>query len=260
MFMNKFMGQIVSKECSFNRMLCTLMSLFAIIWYGLAYLDVFGARKDNGENSIYFVALTFGVIAMLGKTIDVVLFESREWTTDTKEGALHTMLAHLHGDNFAYVIEEINLNAMMQGVEDSVMFMMFLTDGACRSDWVLKEVRKAMELGKPVFVLQEEDPRHGGDSSLKTLMDQAPPDVRDYLFNDDVIVYRRRLHEAAATFDKIVEIIRKEGGALEATARRQAAALGHNSTGASLFFSRGLLALNRLQQNFKNTPIGDAHQ
>ena len=92
-----------------------------------------------------------------------------------------------------------------------------MTDGALRSIWVLKEVRKAIEMDKPVIVLHEEDMRHGGDSNLKVLMDQAPPDVPEYLFTDNVEAFRRRHHEAAAVFENIVEQVRKKGVAMEAT-------------------------------------------
>lgn len=51
--------------------------------------------------------------------------------------------------------ETPNLEGMMQGIADSAVFLLYLTRGVLKRDWCRVELRRALELGKPILLLAE---------------------------------------------------------------------------------------------------------
>ena len=61
---------------------------------------------------------------------------------------------------------------MVAGVTGSRVFVLLLTRGVLSRPWVRMEVRKALELRKPIVLVKESDERHGGVRDGPTERDQ----------------------------------------------------------------------------------------
>ena len=78
----------------------------------------------------------------------------------------------------------LDARGMKAGVESAAHFILYLNDGTLTRPWVQMEVRRALELGKPITLVYEPLAVHGArllpDGSFDfeaTLKDQAPPDL-----------------------------------------------------------------------------------
>ena len=75
---------------------------------------------------------------------------------------------------------------LVKGVFTSACFGHLITKGSMQRRFCLIEARAAMKLGKPCVVLREDDPRHAGYISFTDAQEQCPPDLRRYIFGDQV--------------------------------------------------------------------------
>ena len=69
--------------------------------------------------------------------------------------------------------------------------------------YVRFEVRTALELGKKILLIHEDDPRHGKFDFAKERA-EAPVDLQKILDNHESLPFRRRGYERTAMLDEIV--------------------------------------------------------
>jgi RecA/RadA recombinase len=85
---------------------------------------------------------------------------------------------------------------MLAGVRGSAAFLLFLTrdvfykDDDCLEprEFVIMEVEEALRLGKPLVLVHEQDPRHGG-CSFPELLQRTPGHLRARVFKTDAVTY-----------------------------------------------------------------------
>ncbi|XRB19606.1 TIR domain-containing protein [Pseudoscourfieldia marina] len=124
---------------------------------------------------------------------------------------------------------QITWAGMKKGVENSLVFMLFLTKGAIARPWVQMEVLHAISLKKPIILVNETDERHGGDTNFYALFDSEKhlshlkdqPHLQaqilkvsnflNCLKNVESISYKRRNWEAESMYDKILKELENVG-------------------------------------------------
>jgi hypothetical protein len=133
--------------------------------------------------------------------------------------ALHGALAARGKRAWLDQDEVPNVPGVIEGVTGSACFIMLLTRGALRRDFCLVELRKAIELGKPIILLRETNAtlpkhvvpvEHGGDgttlvdpcASLAELRAEAPADLQ-HMFDACVV----RPHTSREHYDALVNEI-----------------------------------------------------
>eukprot|EP00935_MAST-01C_sp_MAST-1C-sp1_P000509 g509.t1 len=98
---------------------------------------------------------------------------------------------------------KVTKEGMREGIEKSGAFVLFLSKGVLTRDFVIFELRTALEAKKPIVFLHEEDPRHSPFDFVKDV-EAAPEDLRHLFVDIESIPYRRRLWEREAMLDFIV--------------------------------------------------------
>jgi len=107
---------------------------------------------------------------------------------------------------------EITDLEMQKGVRESVVFMLFLTDGALTRPFVQMEVRTALSINKPILMMMEKDPRHGAPKEFYDFVRQAPDDLKWLFERHEVMDYRRRGFEADAMFEEVIRRMKRLSG------------------------------------------------
>lgn len=102
---------------------------------------------------------------------------------------------------------------MMHGVANSEVFLLFLTRDVFTRTYCLREIRKALELGKPFILLREaaETPVYRADddtmkrssASIEELKAEAPGDLKRLFEHLLAIEHRQEAHEREAMIKKI---------------------------------------------------------
>jgi hypothetical protein len=95
----------------------------------------------------------------------------------------------------------------MKGIAEADQFLLFLTDQCLTRPFVQNEIREAVQLGRKILLVHEQDPRHSAvDFGLER--ERAPADLK-FLFDDvESIPWRRRAFERQAM---IQELLRRAG-------------------------------------------------
>lgn len=106
---------------------------------------------------------------------------------------------------------DITLAGMMQGIDDTIVLMVFLTtdpeNGSClKRPYVHHEVKHALDQEVPVILVYETDRRHGGSDDFGDFIKGAPEDLQDEgLFKEnEAIAYHRRRRQQDAMYDDII--------------------------------------------------------
>ena len=109
---------------------------------------------------------------------------------------------------------EINADAMLRGVEQSRVYLLFLCKDVFKRPYVLKEARRALELGKPVLLVHESDPaRVEAYAPISELIAQAPPDLGSLFRMCESEPFQRRAHlQQPMTLKLVDRIVRAMGG------------------------------------------------
>ena len=83
--------------------------------------------------------------------------------------------------------EDLTKEGMLQGIQDSAAFLLFLSEGVLQRPYCQLEIRQALALNKPVVLCHESDPRFGS-FDFSTAHSQAPPDLQQLLDQHESLV------------------------------------------------------------------------
>ena len=151
-----------------------------------------------------------------------------------------------------YDQEAANLTApgMMEGIKNSRVFLLFLSDGVLGRDFVRFEARCALKLKKPIVLMHEEDERHGKCDFGKEA-GLAPDDLKPMLANNESIPWRRRKFEQDGVLDHLLtklprSAIRAARGRSDERKRQEAAAIAHRRQASELAVSKETGAWGKL--------------
>jgi len=102
---------------------------------------------------------------------------------------------------------------MKAGVKSTVVFVLFLTDGALTRPFVQLELRTAIAERKPILLVHETDERHGAPlAGFGAYIEQTPEDLRTVLFNGhESIPFRRRGYEAESMYEQMMRRLHSAG-------------------------------------------------
>eukprot|EP00935_MAST-01C_sp_MAST-1C-sp1_P000339 g339.t1 len=101
--------------------------------------------------------------------------------------------------------EDLTLNGMSDGVAQSEIYVLFLSEGALGRPMVQHELRDALRLNKTIITLFETDERHG-KFDFAAGRRECPEDLRGPVLDDiEGIPYRRRKHERHAMLTVFAE-------------------------------------------------------
>ena len=104
---------------------------------------------------------------------------------------------------------EINADAMLRGVEQSRVYLLFLCKDVFTRPYVLslKEARHALKLRKPMMLVHEADTSRGGFAPISELIAQAPPDLAPLFARCESEPFQRRAHLQQAMLLMLVDRI-----------------------------------------------------
>ncbi|KAJ3380227.1 hypothetical protein HDU84_006062 [Entophlyctis sp. JEL0112] len=104
--------------------------------------------------------------------------------------------------------DNLNADAMKRGVEESKVYMLFLTKSVFSSNYVKMELERAVDLKREILFVHEEDQGQQGFAPFKDYIQACPPDLQHLFKKVESIPYRRRLHESDGMCK---EILRRAG-------------------------------------------------
>ncbi|KAJ3355617.1 hypothetical protein HDU83_002999 [Entophlyctis luteolus] len=104
--------------------------------------------------------------------------------------------------------DNLNADAMKRGVEESKVYLLFLTKSVFSSTYVKMELKRAVDLKREILFVHEEDQRLPGFAPFKDYIQACPPDLQHLFKKVESIPYRRRLHESDGMCK---EILRRAG-------------------------------------------------
>ncbi|KAJ3343565.1 hypothetical protein HDU83_005582, partial [Entophlyctis luteolus] len=104
--------------------------------------------------------------------------------------------------------DNLNADAMKRGVEESRVYLLFLTKSVFSSEYVKMELKRAVDLKRKILFVHEEDQGQQGFAPFKDYIQACPPDLQHLFEKVESIPYRRRLHESDGMCK---EILRRAG-------------------------------------------------
>ena len=150
------------------------------------------------------------------------LFISHTWRTGQDQPSVIKRQLH---DNFIKVRPRVfldvddldDLTQLETHIENSRVALLFLSRGYFLSRACLLEVRACAARDKPLILVHERDPLHGG-GGLQELFDECPKELREYVFGNansipsgiDVIAFHRLKDFSLASLTRIAEVLYRE--------------------------------------------------
>jgi hypothetical protein len=102
------------------------------------------------------------------------------------------------------VAEDLTKGGMQAGVQQSDVFVLFLTQGTMSRPFVHLELREAVKHGKKILLLHEQDPRHHA-ANFGEERAAAPTDLQ-HIFDDcESLVFGRRHYLRAAMLSEMMK-------------------------------------------------------
>ena len=96
--------------------------------------------------------------------------------------------------------------SMLDGVERSAGIIFLLTKGATARPFCQMELRKAVELARPIVFVHEADTRMAGFAEIYDMKAETPADFQGLFNSIESIPFRRREYECEVT---VLEIKRR---------------------------------------------------
>ena len=115
-------------------------------------------------------------------------------------------------------MKDVTTKGMLQGVNDSAVFILFMTKGIFARPYVQKEINEALKIGKPIMLLHETDDRFQGkfDFDTSTNVPVEFHDAYKTLCQDNESVgWERKGFKQEAVLDKIKQKFYESLGANE---------------------------------------------
>ena len=103
-------------------------------------------------------------------------------------------------------MSQITEQSMLDGVKRSAGIIFLLTKGATARPFCQMELRKAVELARPIVFVHEADTRMAGFAEIYDMKAEAPPDLQGLFNSIESIPFRTREYECEAT---VLEIKRR---------------------------------------------------
>jgi hypothetical protein len=202
----------------------------------MSVLDGLHTGWDDFSN-LFFFSLTASQ-CFLG-LISLYLLKSLAKMTETLKGknTWHFFISHhqaLGGDQCAVLasqlkqrgwkvwydneMKDVTEKGMLQGVNDSAVFILFMTKGIFTREFVRLEVNKALKIGKPIMLLHETDDRFQGKFDFDTSTN-VPVEFHDAYktlrTDNESIGWERKGFKQEAVLDKIKQKFYESLGANE---------------------------------------------
>jgi len=95
---------------------------------------------------------------------------------------------------------------MVLGIQSSAIFLLLLSRGIFTRDWVVFEVRAAMQLNKLIIMLCEEDSRFASYGSVSQCFADAPDDIKLLQDINQAMALRRKDYEQMAMIDMMLKL------------------------------------------------------
>ena len=121
----------------------------------------------------------------LAKGLTWHLFNSRIWSTGQDAVAVikKNLMLLLPGVQVFLDVDDLEeIGALEEYIKRSQAILFFLSKGYFRSKNCLREVRSALQLKKPIILVQEADPGKGG-GLLEELRADSPADLQPAIFD-----------------------------------------------------------------------------
>jgi hypothetical protein len=93
--------------------------------------------------------------------------------------------------------DDLTADGMSTGVQQSDIYLLFLSDGVLGRPFVHLELRAAIQANKQIITLYESDERHGKFDFAEAAT-QCPDDLRFIMKDIEAIPYRRRKYGTPA--------------------------------------------------------------
>ena len=97
------------------------------------------------------------------------------------------------------MMSQITEQSMLDGVERSAGIIFLLTKGVTARLFCQMELRKAMELARPLVFVHEADTRVAGFAEIYDMKAETPADLQGLFNSIESIPFRRREYECEAT-------------------------------------------------------------
>ena len=165
-------------------------------------------------------------------------------------------------------VKNLTTEGMKEGVTESAVFMLFLSQDVFKSDFVQLEVQTAYDMEKPIFLVFEDDSRHGpftfpnkqealgGETPYEFIgvKEEFQETVWNLIANLEAIPFRRRQYEQNAMFSELEQRYsnrEEEATKLYSNATAQSRKNSMEGNGVPGYSSDTLSALDELLSKFE---------